>query len=69
MKSERSQIQESDLLADKIEQRFTQIKPYLPALLGLIGAVVIGLLGYGVYTSQKEGRAVRLWNNIYFPDT
>ena len=69
MKSERSQIQESDLLADKIEQRFTQIKPYLPALLGLIGAVVLGLLGYGVYTSQKEGRAARAWTDFYFSDT
>ncbi|MBU6384897.1 MAG: hypothetical protein KGS49_03060 [Planctomycetes bacterium] len=69
MKSERSQIQESDLLADKIEQRFTQIKPYLPALLGTIGVVVLGLLGYGIYSSQKETRAARAWTDFYFSDT
>ena len=61
MKSERSQIQESDLLADKIEQKFAQIKPYLPALLGITGTVVLGLLGYGIYTSQQDGRAARGW--------
>jgi len=69
MKSQRSQIQESDLLADKIEQKFAQIKPYLPATLGVLGAVVLGLLGYGVYTSQKEGRAARAWTDFYFSDT
>lgn len=69
MKSERSQIQESDLLADKIEQRFAQIKPYLPALLGTIGVVVLGLLGYGIYSSQKETRAARAWTDFYFSDT
>ena len=69
MKSERSQIQESDLLADKIEQKFTQIKPYLPAMLGILGAVVLGLLGYGIYSSQKETRAARAWTDFYFSDT
>jgi len=69
MKSQRSQIQESDLLADKIEQKFAQIKPYLPAFLGVVGVVVLGLLGYGVYTSQKEGRAARAWTDFYFSDT
>ena len=69
MKSERSQLHESDLLADKIEQKFAQIKPFLPALLGLIGATVLGLLVYGIYTSQKEARAARAWTDFYFSDT
>lgn len=69
MKSERSQIQESDLLADKIEQKFSQIKPYLPAFLGVLGAVALGLLGYGIYTSQKENRSARAWTDFYFSDT
>jgi hypothetical protein len=69
MKSQRSQIQESDLLADKIEQKFAQIKPYLPALLGVTGAVVLGLLGYGIYSSQREARAARAWTDFYFSDT
>jgi len=69
MKSERSQLHESDLLADKIEQKFAQIKPFLPALLGLIGVTVLGLLIYGIYTSQKEARAARAWTDFYFSDT
>lgn len=69
MKSQRSQIQESDLLADKIEQKFAQIKPYLPGVLGVLGVVILGLLGYGVYTSQKETRAARAWTDFYFSDT
>lgn len=69
MKSERSQLQESDLLADKIEQKFAQIKPFLPALFGVIGVTVLGLLGYGIYSSQKEARAARAWSDFYFSDT
>jgi len=69
MKSERSQLQESDLLADKIEQKFAQIKPFIPALLGVIGVTVLGLLGYGIYSSQKEARAARAWSDFYFSDT
>ncbi|MFN6300590.1 MAG: tetratricopeptide repeat protein [Planctomycetota bacterium] len=69
MKSQRTQIQESDLLADKIEQKFAQIKPYLPVLLGTIGALVLGLLAYGIYTSQKESRSARGWTDFYFADT
>jgi hypothetical protein len=69
MKSQRTQIQESDLLADKIEQKFAQIKPYLPVSLGILGALVVGLLGYGIYSSQKETRAARGWTDFYFSDT
>lgn len=69
MKSEHSQVQESDLLADKIEQKVAQLKPYLPALLGLIGLAVVGMLGYGVYSSQMETRAARAWTDFYFSDT
>lgn len=69
MKSEHSQVQESDLLADKIEQKVAQLKPYLPALLGLIGLSVVAMLGYGVYASQQETRAARAWTDFYFSDT
>jgi hypothetical protein len=69
MKSERSQVQESDLLADKIEQFVAQIKPYLPAALGVTAVAILGMLGYGFYTSQIETRAARAWTDFYFSDT
>lgn len=69
MKSERSQVQESNFLADKIEQKISQIRPYLPAMLGLIVVAVLGLLGYGIYSSQQETRAARAWTDFYFSDT
>lgn len=69
MKSERSQAQESNLLADKIEQKVLQLRPYLPALLGLILVGILGLIGYGVYSSQRESRAARAWTDFYFSDT
>lgn len=69
MKSERSQVQESDLLADKIEHFVAQIKPYLPAALGVTAVAILGMLGYGFYTSQLETRAARAWTDFYFSDT
>lgn len=69
MKSERGQVQETNFLADKIEQKLAQIRPYLPALAGLIVVGVIGLIGYGVYATQRETRAARAWTDFYFSDT
>ncbi|MCU0707015.1 MAG: hypothetical protein MUF23_01860 [Pirellula sp.] len=69
MKSERGQVQESNLLADKIEQKILQLRPYLPAVVGLILVGILGLIGYGVYSSQRETRAARAWTDFYFSDT
>jgi hypothetical protein len=69
MKSQRGQVQESNLLADKIEQKLVQIRPFLPAVAGLIGVGVLVMIGYGVYTSQREARAARGWTEFYFSDT
>lgn len=69
MKSQRGQIQESNFLADKIEQQVVRIRPYLPAIAGLILAGVVGLIGYGIYTSRLESRAAEAWTDFYFSDT
>jgi hypothetical protein len=69
MKSERGQVQETNFLADKIEQKLAQIRPYLPALAGLIVVSIIGLIGYGVYATQRVTRAARAWTDFYFSDT
>ncbi len=69
MKSERSQVQESNLLADKIEHKIAQMRPYLPAFLGLIVLAVLCSIGYAIYASQLEHRSARAWTDFYFSDT
>ena len=69
MKSDRKQIQESNLLADKIEAQFIKLKKVLPAVLAAIAVVVVALLGYGIYSSIQEKEAAKGWTALYFSDT
>ena len=69
MKSERKQIQESNLLADKIEQMAIKLKKAMPAILAVTAVVVLGMLAYGFYTSVKETESAKGWTKLYFADT
>lgn len=69
MKSERKQIQESNLLADKIEAQFAKVKKALPAILAVTAIVLVSLLGYGLYASMQETAAAKAWTALYFSDT
>ena len=69
MKSERKQIQESNLLADKIEQHAIKLKKALPAIVAVTTVVVLGLLAYGFYTSVQEKESAKGWTALYFADT
>ena len=69
MKSERKQIQESNLLADKIETQVIKFKKALPAIIAGIVALVVAMLGYGFYSSIQETEAARSWTALYFSDT
>lgn len=69
MKSDRKQIQESNLLADKIEAQFIKFKKILPAVLAAIAIVLVAMLGYGIYTSIQEKNAAKGWTALYFADT
>ena len=69
MKSERKQIQESNLLADKIETQFIKLKKALPAILAVAVITIGGLLGYGLYASVQENAAAKGWTKLYFADT
>ncbi len=69
MKSERKQIQESNLLADKIEQHAIKLKKALPAIVAVTTVVVLGLLAYGFYTSVQEKASAKGWTALYFADT
>jgi len=69
MKSERKQIQESNLLADKIEQLAIKLKKAMPAILAVTAVAVLGLLSYGFFTSIKEKEAAKGWTALYFAGT
>jgi tetratricopeptide (TPR) repeat protein len=69
MKSERKQIQESNLLADKIEAQFVKLKAILPAVIAVVVVVVVSMLGYGIYSSIQEKEAAKAWTELYFSDT
>ena len=69
MKSERKQIQESNLLADKIDAQFAKVKNAFPAILAVVAVVLVGLLVYGLYASMQETAAAKAWTALYFSDT
>jgi tetratricopeptide (TPR) repeat protein len=69
MKSERQQNQESDLIADKIESYLVKVKKALPQILVLLGIVVVGLLGWGIYYSMHSTKLAKAWTALYFSDT
>jgi len=69
MKSERKQIQESNLLADKIEQLAIQLKQALPVILAVTAVALIGILSYGFYASMKEKESAKGWTALYFAGT
>jgi len=69
MKSERKQTQESNLLADKIEQMAIKLKTVMPAVLAVSAVVILGLLAFGFYTSVKDTESAKGWTKLYFADT
>lgn len=69
MKSERKQVLESNLLADKIEAIFVRVKALLPVILTVTGVLIGGLLIYGFYSSYQETQAAKAWTALYFSDT
>lgn len=69
MKSQPKQIQESNLLADKIEAQFAKAKKALPAILAAGVVLLVALLGYGLYSTMRETAAAKGWTALYFSDT
>ncbi len=61
----RADIQ-SNLLADKIERWFIQIKPFLPWILGGIAAVVLAAIIISLISGQAAKREAIGWSDIYF---
>lgn len=66
---------EENELADKLEQGIQSVAPMLPFILGAIGLLVVGSIGWGIYSSGKQKAESAAWTEYYFnlaggdPDT
>lgn len=69
MKSEQQNIQESNLLADQIENFLIKTKKVLPQIISVVVLALVSLLGYGIYQSVRNGQSAEGWTALYFSDT
>ena len=69
MKSEQQNIQESNLLADQIENFLIKTKKVLPQIIAVVVLALVALLAYGVYQSIRNGQSAEGWTALYFSDT
>ncbi|XZE35130.1 hypothetical protein SH501x_000615 [Pirellulaceae bacterium SH501] len=69
MKSEQQNIQESNLLADQIENFLIKTKKVLPQIISVVVLALVGLLGFGIYQSIRNSQSAEGWTALYFSDT
>ena len=69
MKSELKEIQESNLLADKIEGFLIKVKQKLPLIIGVVVVGAILLLASGIYKTWSDSITAKGWSALYFGDT
>ncbi len=69
MKSERPHIQESNLLADKIEGFVVKIRERMSLIIAGLVLGVVALIGYGIYQNVSHAQTSRGWAALYFSDT
>jgi tetratricopeptide (TPR) repeat protein len=69
MKSELKEIQESNLLADKIEGFLIKVKQKLPLIIGVVAVGAILLLASGIYKTWSDSISAKGWSALYFGDT
>ena len=69
MKSELKEIQESNLLADKIEGFLIKVKQKLPLIIGVVAVGAILLLASGIYKTWSDSITAKGWSALYFGDT
>jgi tetratricopeptide (TPR) repeat protein len=69
MKSELKEIQESNLLADKIEGFLVKVKQKLPLIIGVVVVGTVLLLVSGIYKTWSDSFSAKGWSALYFSDT
>jgi len=69
MKSELKEIQESNLLADKIEGFLIKVKQKLPLIIGVVVVGTVLLLASGIYKTWSDSISAKGWSALYFSDT
>lgn len=66
MKNERRHELEKNELADRLGTGIEAAQPMLPIILGGIAIVIVGALGWGLYSSNAKRKASLAWTDYYF---
>ena len=56
---------EKNELADRLESGISSIQPILPVILGVIAVVVVGALGFGIYSANAYSGQAEAWSEYY----
>ncbi len=66
MKSERRHELEKNILADRLGGGLQAAQPVMPMILGAIAILVVGSLGWGIYSSTAKKKSASAWTEYYF---
>jgi predicted negative regulator of RcsB-dependent stress response len=69
MKSEERHHLQTNYLADKLGGTIETARPYTQLVVGGAVALVVGLLGWGLYSSMSRKSAASAWTEYYFSMT
>lgn len=66
MNSERRHQLERNELADRLGNSVGAVQPALPYVLGAVAILVVGSIGWGLYTSAAQKKQAVAWTEYYF---
>lgn len=66
MKSERRHELERNELADRLGSGIQTVQPMLPIVLGAIAILIVGSIGWGLYSSNAQKQEGNAWTEYYF---
>ncbi|MEM7558580.1 MAG: hypothetical protein AAF394_05615, partial [Planctomycetota bacterium] len=63
-RADRHELEKNEL-ADRLESGISSIQPMLPVILGVIAVVVVGALGFGIYSANAYSGQAEAWSEYY----
>ncbi len=66
MKSERRHELEKNVLADRLGGGIQAAQPIMPLILGGLALLIVGSLGWAIYSASTKSRAAAAWTDYYF---